>query len=320
MLKSGSSTKTDLIKNLALTILGKESLEKALCYFASYPTFRKNLKIGVIPLAYTYILDKPEIRKAKIGKYQIYVNIAEYSGVSLYFFGEHNEPFSAWLVSEFLKPGDTCIDIGANVGTYTFLMADRVGSQGRVFAFEPNPDLYHLLLESVKLNNISQFVAVERKAVYSQSDQELKFYISVNPSNTGTSSLIDHGVFLDASKYTLVETITLSDYFKEKNIDRCHLLKIDVERAELDVLQGMSDLLQESRIDYIILEQLAGGEPQQLLDSFHYQGWLIDETNRMLVDIAQVEEGQFANYLFVSPGVINDFTYRYASLLKAESK
>jgi hypothetical protein len=98
------------------------------------------------------------------------------------------------------------------------------------------------------------------------------------------------------------------------------LLKIDVERAELDVLQGMSDLLKAIRIDYLILEQLAGGESQQLLDSFNYKGWLIDETNRMLVEISQVEEGQFANYLFISPGIINDFTHRYASLLKAESK
>lgn len=320
MLKQASFTKMDFIKNLALTILRKDFLEKALCYFSSHSVIRKNFKLGVIPLAYTYILDKPEIRKAKIGKYQIYVNIAEYSGVSLYFFGEHNEPFSAWLVSELVKRGDRCIDIGANVGTYTFLMADRVGSQGQVFAFEPNPDLYKLLLDSVKLNKISDFVSVERKAVYSQSGQELKFYISINPSNTGTSSLINHGVFLDGSKYTLVETVTLNDYFQEKNIDKCHLLKIDVERAELDVLQGMSDLLQESRIDYIILEQLAGGESQQLLDSLNYKGWLIDETNRRLVDISQVEEGQFANYLFVSPGVINDFTHRYASLLKAEPK
>lgn len=320
MLKQASFTKMDFIKNLALTILGKDFLEKPLCYFSSHSAIRKNFKLGVIPLAYTYILDKPEIRKAKIGKYQIYVNIAEYSGVSLYFFGEHNEPFSAWLVSELVKRGDRCIDIGANVGTYTFLMADRVGSQGQVFAFEPNPDLYKLLLDSVKLNKVSDFVSIERKAAYSQSGQELKFYISVNPSNTGTSSLINHGVFLDDSKYTLVETVTLSDYFQEKNIDKCHLLKIDVERAEQDVLQGMSDLLQESRIDYIILEQLAGGESQQLLDSFNYKGWLIDETSRRLVDISQVEQGQFANYLFVSPSVINDFSHRYAILLKAESK
>lgn len=305
-------------KSLALMSLKNNFIEKMLCYFSSNPSVRKIFKIGAIPIAYTSILDKLETRIAKIGNYRLYVNIAEFSGVSLYFFGEHYEPFSAALVSELVNQGDVCIDIGANVGSYTFLMADSTGSEGKVFAFEPNPNLYNLLLDSVKLNQASSFICVDNKALYSQSGEILKFYLSDNPSNSGTSSLLNHGVFVSEENSIRVETIRLTDYFRANSIEKCKLLKIDVERAELEVLKGMIDIMAEQKIDYIILEQLAGSESQELLHSINYAGWLINEESKNLVDIKQVKPDHFANYLFVSPNLINQFNHNYAHLLASE--
>lgn len=298
-------------------MLGSSLLEKTLCFFSSKPLVRKGLKLGVIPMAYTYILSKPEVRIAKIGSYRFYVNIAEYSGVSLYFFNEHNEPFSASLVSKLINKGDICLDIGANLGSYTFLMANSTGSEGKVFAFEPNPDLYRFLKDSVNLNQADCFISIEARALYSKSGQKLRFYLSNNPSNSGTSSLVNHGVFVGEENYVIVETVTLNDYFIEKRIEKCKLIKIDVERAEQEVITGMMNLLRERRIDYIVLEQLAGSESQKLLDSVGYTGFLIDETRRKLVDINQVELGNFANYLFVSPKFIDEFKFHYASYIKS---
>lgn len=298
-------------------ILNRSVPEKMLCYFSSNPFTKKRFKIGAIPITYTYILDKPEIRVVKIGNYRFYVNIAEYSGVSLYFFGKHSESFSAWLVSELVNRGDICIDIGANVGSYTFLMASSTGSEGKVFAFEPNPNLYSLLLDSVKMNQAGSFIFVEGRALYSRSGETLKFYLSENPNNSGTSSLVNHGVFVREENCILIETVTLNDYFKTHSIEKCKLVKIDVERAELEVVQGMLDLLREQRIDYIVLEQLAGSESQEILNYAGYTGWLIDETKRVLVDINKVEFGNFANYLFVSPTLTNKFKHHYINLLKA---
>lgn len=310
--------KVNAAKSLALMSLGNQFIEKILCYFSSNPSVRKNFKIGAIPIAYTSILDKLETRIAKIGNYRLYVNIAEFSGVSLYFFGEHYEPFSAALVSELVNQGDVCIDIGANVGSYTFLMANSTGPEGKVFAFEPNPDLYNLLLDSVKLNQASSFIFVDNKALYSKSGEILKFYISDNPRNSGTSSLLNHGVFVSEDNCILVETISLADYFRTNLIEKCKLLKIDVERAELEVMKGMISLLKEQRIDYIILEQIAGSEPQELLHSLNYTGWLINEKSKFFIDINQVKSGYFANYLFVSSKLINEFNHNYAHLLRSE--
>ena len=310
--------KVKVAKTLALISLGNNFIEKMLCYFSSNPSIRKNFKLGAIPLAYTSILDKLETRIAKIGNYQLYVNIAEFSGVTLYFFGEHCEPFSAALVSELVNQGDVCIDIGANVGSYTFLMADRTGSEGKVFAFEPNPDLYNLLLDSVELNQASSFICVDNKALYSKSGETLKFYLSDNPRNSGTSSLVNHGVFVSEDNFIIVKTISLTDYFKINSIEKCKLLKIDVERAELEVINGMISLLKEQRIDYIILEQIAGSESQELLHSLNYTGWLINEKNKFLINISKVQYGHFANYLFVSSNLTDEFNRNYAYLLTSE--
>jgi hypothetical protein len=128
---------------------------------------------------------------------------------------------------------------------------------------------------------------------------------------------VNHGVFVGEENYVIVETVTLNDYFIEKRIEKCKLIKIDVERAEQEVITGMMNLLRERRIDYIVLEQLAGSESQKLLDSVGYTGFLIDETRKKLVDINQVELGNFANYLFVSPKFIDGFKFHYASYIKS---
>ncbi len=306
--------KKTLLKKLSLVILGKVSLEKLLCYLGSNFFIRNNLRLQAIPIAYTYTLDIPEIRIAKIGNYQLNVNIAEISGVSLYFFGEHNEPFSAWVVSKLVNPGDICIDIGANIGSYSFLMAGSANSKGKIFAFEPNPVLHKLLVDSVKMNNASNFIFIDNRAVYKKSGEILKFYLSDNPRNTGTSSLVNHGVFVCEENWIQIETVTLTDHFRVNSIEKSKIVKIDVERGELEVLQGMLELLQEGRIDYILLEQLAGSKSQELLQSMAYEGWLIDEKRKILIDINSVELDFFGNYLFASKEVREEFKTSHSNL------
>jgi FkbM family methyltransferase len=308
--------KQNILKSLAAKIVGKTVLEKILCYLCSHSLIRNNLKSGAIAFAYPSILDKPEARIADMGSYRFWVNIAEYSGVNFYFLREHHEPFTAWLVSELVNPGDICIDVGANIGSYTFLLASKVGSKGRVVAFEPQLDLYTMILDSINLNHFGKFVFADSRALYSDSGETLKFYISENINNSGTSSLINHGVFLNEDNFIQVQTITLSDYFKEVDLEKCNLLKVDVERAELDVIKGAIALLNQQRIDYILLEQLANSDAEKLLYSVGYPGWLVDEDRKVLVNLEVVIADYFGNYLFVSPSQAKEFQKRFHSLLK----
>jgi FkbM family methyltransferase len=311
---SSKSMRTFILKKITSIIMSRMVLEKFFIYLSSKPFIRKKLKIGAIAMTYMSSLYKPEYRIADLSPYKIYVNITEYLGASLYFFKENPEIFSAYLVSELLVNGDIAIDIGANMGSYTFLMANKE-KQCKVFAFEPNPDLYVMLLKSIALNQVSKLVVVEKLAIYSKSGETLKFYYSNNPHNSGTSSLINHGVYVKADNFILIKTITLNDYFRYKLIDKCKLVKIDVERAELEVIKGMSELLQEQRISYIILEQMAGSEAQYLLESLGYHGWLIDEIRQVLIAPKQVEKDYFGNFIFVSSICLDDFKKKYSKFL-----
>lgn len=288
-------------------------IETVLRYLSLNFFFRRYFKIGAFAFAYSSYLKSTETRLATIGKYQVNVNINESQGVHLYFFGEHNEPFAASLASELLNDGDISIDVGANMGSYTFVMASHVNSSGKVFAFEPNPTLFNNLKNSVALNQCQDFIFVDNRALYSNSGKKLKFYLSNNISNSGTSSLVNHGVFVEEENSIIVNTITLTDYFKEKGIEQCKLIKIDVERAEFDVLKGAIQLLEERAIDYIILEQLAGSQSQDLLCDLGYSCWLIDEENKLLLE--QVIADYFGNYLFVSFNCLEQFKKQYSDII-----
>lgn len=306
---------TKLLEKAILITFGNHLNENILRYLCLNNFFRRYFKVGALALAYSSHLKKLEIRTSTIGDYQVYVNIAENQGINLYFFGKHNEPFAVWLTSELLNEGDTSIDIGANMGSYTFVMASRVKPSGKVFAFEPNPTLVININDSIALNQCQNFISIDSRALYSTSGETLKFYISDNPSNSGTSSLINHGVFISEENFVIVKTITLTDYFKEKQIKRCRLIKIDVERAELEVLKGATELLEKRIIDYIILEQLAGSQSQQLLFSMGYSGWLIDEQKTKLIPVYKIADDSFGNYIFVNPNQINQFEKEYFNII-----
>ena len=156
----------------------------------------------------------------------MYVNIAEPWGIFSYFL---NENPTIPIIQKLINEGDICIDIGANMGGYAFSIAPKVGSTGKVFVFEPQPNYFQMINDSIQVNKWSDFVLPENKALWDSTGKILPFYISQNPNNSGTSSLVNHGVFVDDKKMISVETITLSDFLKSKNIKHCNFIKIDVE-------------------------------------------------------------------------------------------
>src|SRR5262245_13382224 len=72
------------------------------------------------------------------------------------------EPFETKLVLENICRGDWVIDVGANIGYYTLLFAQKVGQRGRVFAFEPDPENFELLEHNVRQNGYDNVVLVNK--------------------------------------------------------------------------------------------------------------------------------------------------------------
>jgi FkbM family methyltransferase len=274
--------------------------ERALHTGIRHPSLRKHLRLGAIALGYPRALGKRRLRVAEMDGYRFWVNVGEPLGVLPYFFGD---PCVIWFTRGLLRPGDVCMDAGANAGFYTFLFASAVGPTGRVFSFEPNPEFASMIRQSRHLNPGFDTVHVDQRALSSTSGEKKRFFLSVNPANSGTSSFVDHGVYLSADSTVNVETVTLDDFASEFNADRFRIVKIDVERAEDFVLAGARRALAEHRIDYLIVEMSSGGRAQQLLEEAGYRGFLVDHGQEKLVKVEPGGAAQFGDYLFARPGV-----------------
>jgi FkbM family methyltransferase len=151
------------------------------------------------------------------------------------------EPIETELVQKEVKKGYTVIDIGANIGYYTLLFAKLVGKEGKVYAFEPEPNNLHLLKKNIEINNY-QNVIIEQKAV-SDTTKNVNLF-------TAKQGIGEHRINFSwfGNNGIEVKAIKLDDYINEK-ID---FIKIDIEGAEYNALLGMKKIL-ESNDDIKIL-------------------------------------------------------------------
>lgn len=207
---------------------------------------------------------------------EIRVRPAELIGQALYRSG-----FFDLIVSEIiwrlLDQGDCCIDVGANIGYITSLMATKVGKAGKVMAFEPNPSTFEDLAYNVELWNASTDVAaidIYQLAVSHQSGTAL--------FNVGSDRAIAALISADSDPQIRqssieVSLIPLDDMFDENaNIS---LLKIDVEGHELSVLEGAANLLAIGKLKHIIFEDF-GAYPTPTMEFLISKGYSLFSMGR----------------------------------------
>lgn len=138
------------------------------------------------------------------------------------------------LFEQHVRPGATVLDVGAHVGYYTLLSAVLAGPSGRVHAFEPNPKNADFLRRHVRINRLDT-VRVEQAAV---SDHEGTARFDFG-TGSGTGHLADRGALE-------VRTLRLDDYCAQHALAPA-AIKIDVEGAEMSVLQGARETLARHR-------------------------------------------------------------------------
>ena len=159
-----------------------------------------------------------------------------------YVFGTY-EPGVVQGLEELIQPGWTAVDVGANIGYFTLLMANRVGPQGKVIAFEPLAENFRILQENIQLNGHTNVVA-ENLALMSRTERiELR---SATPGAiTWVASVrIDQNSAVESQS---VEAVTLDEYVQKKGIAKVDFLKIDVEGAEASVLEGATNVLNRDK-------------------------------------------------------------------------
>jgi FkbM family methyltransferase len=157
-----------------------------------------------------------------------------------------------------IQPGMTVIDVGANVGVYTFSAAKRVGKTGRVLAVEPFSGCVNCLAETRRINQLD-WVTVCRGAA---SDRTGTAHLALCSASEMNQVISELDVPVSASTET-VPCFTLDDLMDQENLHRVDLLKIDAEGHELQVLQG-SDRLLKAYSPIILYENIAGSQGSNL--------------------------------------------------------
>lgn len=160
---------------------------------------------------------------------------------------DHNETVSNFLrrhkiwqrqitvfIAGYLSDGDVFVDAGANIGYFSVYAGLRVGSSGKVHAVEPDEKNASLLTANLELNGLSNFT-VHPTAVSDTTGEATLFR---GKSNAGAHSLLQKGSLAAGPK---VPVTTLDNLLRKERTPK--LIKIDVQGAELNVLNGMKDLL-----------------------------------------------------------------------------
>lgn len=178
--------------------------------------------------------DKPPsgLVSKKIHNFDMLLDL-ESEGISrvLYQVGMRERVFMSIIFSE-INEGDVCIDLGSNIGFTTLFMCERAGSQGLVYAIEPDPWNYDLLSKNINRNNFSETTELHQIAI-SDVKGEIDFWQS---DKTNLSSV-------QKTKYSRnsvrVQCDSLNTFLENKRYP--NFIKMDIEGHEVKVFEGGLD-------------------------------------------------------------------------------
>ena len=170
----------------------------------------------------------------------------KYIGQSILIQGEYSE-HEAKVLCALLKPGDTVLDVGANVGALSLPMARKVGGAGRLWAFEPQPYMASLCAKNMITNGL--ITAMTYCAALSDEDGYTKI-----PDMRGVAELgleLNSGGAMigyeDAEKTGIPAVVVPKMRLDALQLERVDLIKMDVEGHEPEVLRGAEETIMRCR-------------------------------------------------------------------------
>ncbi len=262
-------------------------------FLANHPRVTRSLMSFLAPFKSRSIVD--------VHGHTLTVDPGDYLGLTINYV---YEPDVTSFLQRSVKRGDRAIDLGANIGYFTLLLAKLVGPEGHVIAFEPDAENFALLEQNICANDFEN-VDLRRQAVADRSGTTLLYRSPVNP---GDHRLVG-GSRMDREE---VEVVKLDDV-AEQEFGRLRWIKMDVQGAELAALRGMRRLI-ASCPDLTIVSEVFpraladfGDDPAEL-SSLIDAGFAIKElledgalrvtTLANVLDRANVANGKYLNVVF----------------------
>lgn len=160
-----------------------------------------------------------------------------------------------------LRDDPVVIDVGANAGFFTLFILSKLPG-AKVASYEPIPVNFKQLERNMSLNHVLP-VASFQKAVAGRAGEVTLYFDCRDEFTTAATIYEKQGGNAISIR---VASVSLPDIFRENNVDRCDLLKMDCEGAEYDILYNCpSDILE--RIQSMAMEVHGGTGPGQDIDS-----------------------------------------------------
>lgn len=208
------------------------------------------------------------------------------------------EPRETRIVRRALHAGDVFVDVGAHIGYYSLIAAERVGPKGQVFAFEPAPALYAILCANIADARASQVVAVNA-AVSCFKGQDV---LRLNPLNTGDNRLVGDDAPADWPA-EIVKLIRLDDL----GLPTPTFIKIDTQGHEYDVLTGAEKTIAGAANLKMLVEYFPIGldqnktKPSLLLMTLKRMGFQTIWPPQESIDLCTIKNGRHCN-LYLAKG------------------
>ena len=207
------------------------------------------------------------------------------------------EPYQSRLLTNLSTRNSVFIDVGANVGYYTLMLATKVK---QILAFEPDPGNFSLLKHNVEQNNIVN-VVLENRGI-SNSTGNKKLFLSED--NYG-----DHRLWSNGGKsWVDVDLVRLDDYLDLTGLN-VDLIKMDIQGAEWHALEGMKRTIEENRHMKIVTEFWPkglvgmGANPLNFLRSLSDSGFTLFAIDEVRKRLMPVPDSKFADYADIQGSV-----------------
>ena len=178
------------------------------------------------------------------GGYRWRLCMDHYLDQEIYATGKFEPQTTQWFRT-LVQPGMTVLDVGANIGYYAVLAADRVGTEGHVWAFEPLPEYYDRAESHVEANGFAERVTL---LPYGLSSENQTIQISIGNSSA-TAAPVAGDDFRDTANVEMRRLDEVANSLALKKID---LIKIDVDGYEGHILEGASSVLRRDHPTILI--------------------------------------------------------------------
>ncbi|MGH2659774.1 MAG: FkbM family methyltransferase, partial [Actinomycetota bacterium] len=186
----------------------------------------------------------PRTVRGKLHGFRMRLRMQDWSERLTYFLGRYYELPLERLLQSLLERGETFIDVGGNIGMITLTAASRVGEEGTIHTFEPNPEMVGRIRETVALNRLTNV------SIYpiGLSDAEADLVLTTVSESGGWGTFAPVTERVPSLTYgAVMARVARADEALVGKTEGPLVVKIDVEGFECRVLRGMSRLIDRLR-------------------------------------------------------------------------